>query len=102
MSRTRFRLVLILLILIMLLTSLLFGVLTYWLEAQTVPAAVPGQEGLHPARGTRQARASQDQRWALGYAERPGQEPCPLGAQGAIEPAPSLGDWRHMKRVKHG
>ena len=41
MSRTRFRIVFILLVLILLIVSTLFGVLTYWLEAESLPGHSP-------------------------------------------------------------
>jgi hypothetical protein len=41
MLRTRFRIVFILLVLILLIVSALFGVLTYWLEAESLPSHSP-------------------------------------------------------------
>jgi hypothetical protein len=41
MLRTRFRIVFILLVLILLIVSALFGVLTYWLEAESLPRHSP-------------------------------------------------------------
>jgi hypothetical protein len=41
MLRTRFRIVFILLVLILLIVSTLFGVLTYWLEAESLPRHAP-------------------------------------------------------------
>jgi hypothetical protein len=41
MSRTRYRIVFILLVLILLIVSTLFGVLTYWLEAGSLPRHSP-------------------------------------------------------------
>ena len=41
MSRTRYRIVFILLVLILLIVSTLFGVLTYWLEAEGLPRHSP-------------------------------------------------------------
>jgi hypothetical protein len=41
MLRTRFRIVFILLVLILLIVSALFGVLTYWLEAESLPGHSP-------------------------------------------------------------
>jgi len=41
MSRIRFRIVFILLVLILLIVSTLFGVLTYWLEAESLPSHLP-------------------------------------------------------------
>jgi hypothetical protein len=46
MSRTRFRIVLILLVLILLMASAVFGVLNYWLGEQDVPAPPPGDARL--------------------------------------------------------
>jgi hypothetical protein len=39
MSRTRFKVVLILLVLILLVASILFGVFTYWLEGELLPVS---------------------------------------------------------------
>jgi hypothetical protein len=39
MSRTRFKVVLILLVLILLVASILFGVFTYWLEGELLPGS---------------------------------------------------------------
>jgi len=41
MSRSRYRIVFILLVLILLIVSTLFGVLTYWLEAESLPRHSP-------------------------------------------------------------
>jgi hypothetical protein len=41
MSRTRYGIVFILLVLILLIVSTLFGVLTYWLEAESLPGHSP-------------------------------------------------------------
>jgi hypothetical protein len=41
MSRTRFGIVFVLLVLILLIVSTIFGVLTYWLEAESLPRHFP-------------------------------------------------------------
>jgi hypothetical protein len=48
MSRIRFRILFILLVLILLVVSTLFGLLTYWLDAQVLPAATPGRGSMQP------------------------------------------------------
>lgn len=52
MSRNRFRVLLLLLVLILLLSSFVFGVLTYWLEAENSPSSMPneGMQRGHPLR----------------------------------------------------
>jgi hypothetical protein len=52
MSRTRFRIVLILLVLILLMASAVFGVLTYWLGVEDVPAPAPGDARLRTRWGS--------------------------------------------------
>jgi uncharacterized SAM-binding protein YcdF (DUF218 family) len=44
MLHMRLRIVFVLLVLILLVVSILFGVLTYWLDAEEPPALDPGQE----------------------------------------------------------
>jgi hypothetical protein len=48
MPRLRFRIVLILLVLILVIVSMLFGVLTYWLDAEVLPTISAGPEGRNP------------------------------------------------------
>ncbi len=48
MSRARFGIVFILLILILLVVSTLFGVLTYWLDAEVLSTPAPGQGSMAP------------------------------------------------------
>jgi hypothetical protein len=65
MSRTRFRIVFIVLVLILLLVSVLFGILTYWLDADVPPAATSKGEneqplGHHTSRATRTAQLGWD------------------------------------------
>lgn len=50
MSRSRFRVVLILLVLILVVASILFGVLTYGLAGEEPPASDSGRSGRTPAR----------------------------------------------------
>jgi hypothetical protein len=52
MSRNRFGIVFILLVLILLVVSTLFGVLTYWLDAEAVSPPSPGQGGMLPVEHT--------------------------------------------------
>jgi len=49
MSHTRYKVVFILLVLILLVASTLFGLLTYWVNAEVLPASAPGQGGMVPA-----------------------------------------------------
>ena len=67
MSRSRFRVVFILLVLILLVASILFGLLTYWLSAETLPDSAPGQGWIVPAehRQSGAARAGQSRREIL-------------------------------------
>lgn len=64
MSHSRFRVVFILLVLILLMASILFGLLTYWLSAEALPASAPGQGWVVPAedRHSGAARAGQSRR----------------------------------------
>ena len=55
MSRTRVRVVLILIAIILVMAAILFGILTYWVGAEDLPAATPetGEAGRIP-KGARQ------------------------------------------------
>ena len=49
MTRNRYLVVVVLLILILLVASVLFGMLTYWLDMSALVKPLPGERGVGPA-----------------------------------------------------